>query len=124
CHEDDAQGDCRGSGRSPAPSAEVDGGRSDPDDPAGTGAGGRHEDLRGAARPPRTRGLLDRPRTTPPGPFVIAVDSSSWIAYLSGSGGPGVSAVEEARAQRQACLPPVMLLELLAAPIQPARVPS
>jgi len=55
---------------------------------------------------------------------VIAVDSSSWIAYLSGSGGPDVAAVEEALAQRQVCLPPVVLAELLSDPKLPARVAS
>lgn len=55
---------------------------------------------------------------------MIAVDSSSWIAYLSGSDGPDVTAVDEALAQRQACLPPVVLAELLSDPKLPASVAS
>jgi len=44
---------------------------------------------------------------------VIAVDSSSWIAYLRGASGADVTAVERALSERQACLPPVVLTELL-----------
>ncbi len=44
---------------------------------------------------------------------MIAIDSSSWIAYLSGAGGKDVRAVEIALSERQACLPPVVLTELL-----------
>ncbi len=47
---------------------------------------------------------------------MIAVDSSSWIAYLVGEGGPDVEAVEEALTQKQVCLPPVVLTELLSDP--------
>jgi predicted nucleic acid-binding protein len=47
---------------------------------------------------------------------VIAVDSSSWIAYLAGEAGRDVEAVEEALTQKQACLPPVVLTELLSDP--------
>ncbi len=55
---------------------------------------------------------------------MIAVDSSSWVAYLSGSGGPDVDAIEEALVQRQACLPPAVLAELLSDPKLPASVAS
>jgi hypothetical protein len=44
---------------------------------------------------------------------VIAVDSSSWIAYLSGDGGGDAELVESALAERQVCLPPVVLTEIL-----------
>ena len=44
---------------------------------------------------------------------MIAVDSSSWIAYLSGEGGGDVELVESALAERQVCLPPVVLTEIL-----------
>ena len=47
---------------------------------------------------------------------MIAVDSSSWIAYLSGETAADTAAVEEALTQRQACLPPVVLTELLSDP--------
>ena len=44
---------------------------------------------------------------------MIAVDSSSLIAYLSGLKGSDVEEVEFALAQNQAVLPPVVLSELL-----------
>ncbi len=44
---------------------------------------------------------------------MIAVDSSSWIAYLSGEGGRDVELLESALAERQVCLPPVVLTEIL-----------
>lgn len=44
---------------------------------------------------------------------MIAVDSSSWIAYFAGAAGADIEAVERALAGRQACLPPVVLTELL-----------
>jgi predicted nucleic acid-binding protein len=47
---------------------------------------------------------------------VIAIDSSSFIAYLDGSAGPDVEAAELALAHRQAALPPVVLTELLSDP--------
>jgi len=47
---------------------------------------------------------------------VIAVDTSSFIAYLSGAKGSDVLAVETALAERQVCLPPVVLTELLSDP--------
>ena len=53
---------------------------------------------------------------------MIAVDSSSWIAYLAGASGPDVAAVENALAERQACLPPVVLTELLSDPKLPRAV--
>jgi predicted nucleic acid-binding protein len=55
-------------------------------------------------------------------PFVIAVDTSSLVAYLSGTIGNDVSAVETALTERQVCLPPVVLTELLGAPKLPAAV--
>jgi hypothetical protein len=53
---------------------------------------------------------------------VIAVDTSSWIAFLSGAGGADVALVERLLADRQACLPPVVLSELLSDPELPLRV--
>jgi len=50
---------------------------------------------------------------------VIALDSSSLIAYLSGSKGGDVDAVEFALRQKQAVLPPVVLSELLSDPKLP-----
>ena len=47
---------------------------------------------------------------------MIALDSSSLIAYLSGSNGADVDAVEFALRQKQAVLPPVVLSELLSDP--------
>ena len=47
---------------------------------------------------------------------MIAVDTSSLIAYLSGSDGPDVDATGLALEHRQAALPPVVLSELLSDP--------
>lgn len=47
---------------------------------------------------------------------MIAIDSSSFIAYLDGSTGPDVEATELALAHRQAALPPAALTELLSDP--------
>jgi hypothetical protein len=53
---------------------------------------------------------------------VIAVDSSSWIAYFAGAPGADAEAVERALAARQACLPPVVRTELLSDPALPRPV--
>jgi predicted nucleic acid-binding protein len=53
---------------------------------------------------------------------VIAIDSSSLIAYLSGASGPDVAAVDAALADKQGCLPPVVLTELLSDPELPKGV--
>jgi hypothetical protein len=50
---------------------------------------------------------------------VIAVDSSSWVAYLAGASGPDVTAVENALAERRSCLPPVVRTEPLSDPKLP-----
>ncbi len=47
---------------------------------------------------------------------MIALDSSSLIAYLSGSKGKDIDAVEVALKHKQAVLPPVVLSELLSDP--------
>ena len=44
---------------------------------------------------------------------MIAVDSSSWIAYLAGDRGTDTEMVETALAESQVCLPPVVLTEIL-----------
>ncbi len=48
---------------------------------------------------------------------MIAVDTSSLIAYLSGADGLDVDAVGLALEHRQAALPPVVLTELLSDPV-------
>ncbi|HEX5037001.1 MAG TPA: PIN domain-containing protein [bacterium] len=53
---------------------------------------------------------------------MIAVDSSSFIAFLSGDEGDDVDAVAIALAQKQAVLPPVALSELLSDPKLPQAV--
>lgn len=53
---------------------------------------------------------------------MIAVDTSSWIAYLSGAQGDDVPVVDAALADSQVCLPPVVLTELLSDPGLPPRV--
>ncbi len=47
---------------------------------------------------------------------MIAIDTSSWIAYLAGSTGADVEATGVALDHRQAALPPVVLSELLSDP--------
>ena len=51
---------------------------------------------------------------------MIALDTSSLAHYLAGSPGPDVEAVDVALAQSLACLPPVVLAELLSDPTRPA----
>ena len=53
---------------------------------------------------------------------MIAVDTSSLIAYLAGEAGPDVEAVEVGLAEKQAVLPPVVLSELLSDPALPRSV--
>lgn len=55
---------------------------------------------------------------------MIAIDSSSWIAFFSDRepGGDDTALVESALADRQACLPPVVLTELLSDPKLPRNV--
>jgi predicted nucleic acid-binding protein len=51
---------------------------------------------------------------------MIALDTSSLVAYLSNDTGRDVEAVEVALAEHQACLPPAVLAELLSDPRLPA----
>ena len=44
---------------------------------------------------------------------MIALDTSSLVHYLAGSPGPDVEAVDVALIESQACLPPVVLSEIL-----------
>jgi len=55
---------------------------------------------------------------------MIAIDSSSWIAFFSAdeSAGDDTALVESALADHQACLPPVVLTELLSDPSLPKNV--
>ena len=53
---------------------------------------------------------------------MIAIDTSSMIAYLSGAKGTDARATETALAERQVCLPPVVLTELLSDPKLPPHV--
>ena len=53
---------------------------------------------------------------------MIAVDTSSFIAYLSGAEGGDVASVERALGESQVCLPPVVLTELLSDPKLPDSV--
>jgi len=53
---------------------------------------------------------------------VIAADTSAWIAYLSGQDGVDVEAMDQALADSQVCLPPVVLTELLSEPSLPGPV--
>lgn len=53
---------------------------------------------------------------------MIAVDTSSFVAYLSGARGADVDSLDRALADKQVCLPPVVLTELLSDPKLPANV--
>ncbi len=53
---------------------------------------------------------------------MLAVDSSSLIAYLAGHKGDDVDAVEMALQSKQAVLPPVVLCELLSDPELPEQL--
>ncbi|MBI2820607.1 MAG: PIN domain-containing protein [Acidobacteria bacterium] len=53
---------------------------------------------------------------------MIATDTSSWIAYLSGDAGRDTAALDAALQSGQAVLPPVVLAELLSDPELPAEV--
>lgn len=57
---------------------------------------------------------------------MIAVDTSSWIAFFSDRepSGDDTALVESALADHQACLPPVVLTELLSDPRLPRPVAS
>jgi predicted nucleic acid-binding protein len=53
---------------------------------------------------------------------MIALDTSSIVAYLDGGAGPDVNAIDQALRDGQACLPPVVLTELLCVPKLPDEV--
>ena len=53
---------------------------------------------------------------------MIALDTSSLVHYLAGSTGKDVDAVDTALAQNQACLPPVVLCEVLSDPGLPRKL--
>jgi predicted nucleic acid-binding protein len=53
---------------------------------------------------------------------MIAIDSSSLMAFLGGDSGPDVEAVDESLARGDAVLPPVVLTELLSQPKLEKRV--
>jgi predicted nucleic acid-binding protein len=55
---------------------------------------------------------------------VIAVDSSALIAFLGGASGRDTDLVDQCLANRQACLPPVVLTEMLSDPKLPREVPG
>jgi predicted nucleic acid-binding protein len=55
---------------------------------------------------------------------MIALDTSAVIAHLSGDEGPVAQRAGAAFAARQACLPPVVLAELLSDPVLPPAVAS
>jgi len=49
---------------------------------------------------------------------VIAADSSSLIAYLSGAAGRDVQQIDDALAGNSLCIPPVVITEILSDPKQ------
>jgi predicted nucleic acid-binding protein len=55
---------------------------------------------------------------------MIAADSSSLIAYLSGAAGRDVEAIDRALGDQQLCLPPIVLTELFTDPNLPPQLAS
>ena len=55
---------------------------------------------------------------------MIAVDTSSWIAFFQNEVGKDVMLVDQALADRQVCLPPVVFTEILSDPKLPKHVLS
>jgi predicted nucleic acid-binding protein len=55
---------------------------------------------------------------------MIAADSSSLVAYLSGAAGRDVDAIDRALGDQQLCLPPVVLTELFTDPNLPPQLAS
>jgi predicted nucleic acid-binding protein len=55
---------------------------------------------------------------------MIAVDTSTFIAYFDGDGAADAEATDRALADQQVVLPPAVLCELLSDPRLPARVRS
>jgi predicted nucleic acid-binding protein len=53
---------------------------------------------------------------------MIAVDTSTWVAFLAGSGGEDVEAFDRALRDRQVLMLPVVLTELLSDPKLPSGV--
>jgi predicted nucleic acid-binding protein len=53
---------------------------------------------------------------------VIAADTSTWFAFLEGSGGADTKRLDEALADRQVLMVPVVLTELLSDPSLPAAI--
>jgi predicted nucleic acid-binding protein len=53
---------------------------------------------------------------------VIAADTSTWVAYLEGSAGADVEALDRALEDRQVVMAPVVLTELLSDPKLPSGI--
>ena len=53
---------------------------------------------------------------------MIAVDTSTWIAFLQGDGGEDVELLDQALQDRQVLMVPVVLTEVLSAPKLPSEV--
>jgi predicted nucleic acid-binding protein len=53
---------------------------------------------------------------------MIAVDTSTWIAYLEGDGGKDTELLDRALRDRQVLMVPVVLTEVLSDPTLPAEV--
>ena len=53
---------------------------------------------------------------------MIAVDSSTWVAFIEGDSGSDVQLLDEALGDQQVLLPPAVLSELLSDPKLPANI--
>jgi len=101
----------------PTPRPPVHGGRDYRHDSPGTRAGGGANGLPEPAAAARHGETLDRRRSPPAGsPPVIALDTGSLVHYLAGSRGDDVETIDIALVESQACLPPVVLSEILSDP--------
>src|SRR5260221_6088638 len=81
-----------------------------------SGIASSRRSLRRAVENARQGEVLDQLARTAARQKVIALDTSSTIAFLSGERGRDVSAVEEALRFRQGIFPPVVVTELLSDP--------
>ena len=53
---------------------------------------------------------------------MLAIDTSTFVAFLEGAAGADVDLLDRALEEKQACLPPAVLAELLSDPKLPATV--
>src|ERR1019366_2868204 len=95
--------------------------RHHPDRSYRPGAGCGIAGLRAAAPTPR-QGPLHAHVRRPEGRSMIAVDTSTWIAFLQGDRGEDAELLDRALQDRQVLMVPVVLTEVLSDPKLPSEV--